>query len=158
MTTAAEQQPATWLVVFGEIEGFRWVTENQKMAFSAGKCSRARRIRREDRLIFYMARGAYHNPTRDRSQLMGIATVEGDVNPLSRTVLIQGKQFTCGCPLRIEHILPERRGVPFDDRFVQRLRFIKRKEVWGQYLRSGLVHLDGRDAAVLYRAVLDRGS
>ncbi len=154
--TKAQPKPAAatataqngWLVVFSEIDGLRWVLKNRKMAFSAATCPRAARIEPGDEMILYVARGAFHNPTRDRSQVIGLATVAGPVKRLRKPVSIAGRDFTCACPLEFGLVLPERHGVPVEP-LVDRLSFIQRKEVWGQYLRSGLIRLSTQDLALL---------
>jgi hypothetical protein len=144
------QERMGWLVVFAEIDGLRWVVKNRRMAFSAGTCPRASQINPGDDLILYVARGAFHNPTRDRSRLGGLATVNSSVTPFRRPVKIAEREFTCGCDLDIRLLLPERQGVPMDP-LVLKLRFIKRKDRWGSYLRGGLIPLPRRDFRMLVR-------
>ncbi len=142
----------TWLVVLAEAEGLRWVLRERRMAWSAASAKRASQIRPGDRLVLYVARGAFHNPTRDESRLLGLATVTSPVEPLPRPLELAGRTFVVGCSLDLEVVLPERGGVPVHP-LVPRLSFIKRKEAWGQSLRSGLVPLPERDAAILTRAI-----
>ncbi len=99
-------------------------------------------------MIRYVTRGAFHNPTRDRSQLAGLATVTTPVRTLRRPVQIAGRQFALACNLRIDVVLPERKGIPVAP-LVSRLSFIKRKEVWGQYIPVGLIELPAHDLALL---------
>lgn len=144
-----------WLIVFGEIEGFRWVVQHGRMAFTERTCPRAARIRKGDELVLYVGRGAFHDPTRDRSQLAGWATATSGVEPLPRPLALAGREFVCACDLRIRKVLPERQGVPIAP-LIPRLDFIRRKDVWGQYLRNGLVELPPNDLEVL-RSALDAG-
>ena len=143
---------AGWVVVLAEAEGLRWVLEHRRMAWTEASARRAAQLRPGDALVLYVARGAFHNPTRDESQLLGLAEVAGPVRPLPRPVRIAGREFVSGCDLRIEVALPERRGVPVRA-LVPRLSFVRRKEVWGQYFRSGLVRVPPEDLAVLASAV-----
>lgn len=145
-----------WLIVFGEIEGLRWVIRSKRMAWSAATCPRASRLRPGDQLILYVGRGAFNNPSRDRSQLVGLAEVLSPVRPLRKPVVIAGREFVCACDLRLQSILPERGGVPMEP-YVERLGFIRRKDVWGAYLRSGLVELPTDDLALLRRAIAESG-
>lgn len=141
-----------WLVAFGEIQGLRWVLEHERMAFSPGLSRRAVRIQPGDSLVLYVTRGAFHNPTRDRSQIVGIATVKSPVTQLRKPVAIGEREFTSACDLETDMLLPERQGLPVEP-LVARLSFVKRKEVWGGYFRSGLVELPDRDFRTLARAL-----
>jgi hypothetical protein len=144
-----------WLVVLGEVEGLRWVLKNEKMAFTAARRSLASKIEPGDRMVLYVGRGAYHNPTRDRSQIIGLATVRTAVKDLRAPIEIAAREFICACSLEIEVALPERQGVPIDP-FIRSLSFVKRPEVWGQYFRSGLTPMNERDFRVLLKALEDR--
>ncbi len=141
-----------WLVVLGEVEGLRWVLKNQRMAFAAARRALASRIEPGDRMVLYVGRGAYHNPTRDRSQIIGLATVRTAVKDLRAPIEIAGREFVCACALQIEVALPERRGVPLEP-LIGKLSFVKRPEVWGQYFRSSLSPLSERDFRVLWKAL-----
>jgi predicted RNA-binding protein len=122
------------------------------MAWTEASARRAEQIRPGDRLVLYVARGAFHNPTRDESQLVGLAEAVGPVRRFPRPVRIAGRSFVCGCDLRLEIVLPERRRVPVRP-LVPRLSFVRREEVWGQYFRSGLVRVPPQDLEVLAEAV-----
>lgn len=141
-----------WVVVLAEAEGLRWVLEHSRMAWTEASSRRASRVRPGDRLVLYVARGAFHNPTRDESQLLGLAEVLSPVRRFRKPVEIAGRRFVCGCDLRLEVVLPEREGVPVRP-LVNRLSFVKRKDVWGQYFRSGLVQVPAADLRVLERAI-----
>jgi hypothetical protein len=130
----------------------RWVLKNNRMAFSPGTCRRAARIQKGDPVVLYVGRGAYHNPTRDRSQIIGVGTVESAIRPLARPIEIAGREFTCACDLSLALIFPERDGVPVEP-LVPRLTFIPRKEIWGQYLRTGLVEISAADVRTISSAM-----
>lgn len=141
-----------WVAVLAEVEGLRWALKNSRMAWTAGSASRASRVTRGDGLILYVARGAFRNPTRDRSQLGALAEVASAVRIFRRPVAIAGREFVCGCDLDIEASLPERAGVPVAG-LVGELSFVRRKEVWGQYFRSGLMSVSEEDFGVMARAI-----
>jgi hypothetical protein len=141
-----------WVVVLAEAEGLRWVLERGRMAWTEASWRRAAQVRPGDPVVLYVARGAFHNPTRDESQLVGLAEVAGPVRRFPRSVRIAGREFVCGCDFRIEVVLPERGGVPVRP-LVPRLSFVRRKEVWGQYFRSGLVRVPPADLEVLAGAI-----
>lgn len=144
--------PGGWVVVLAEAEGLRWVLERSRMAWTEASARRAAHIRPGDRLVLYVARGAFHNPTRDESQLLALAEVVGPVRRLRAPLELAGRRFVVGCDLRFEAVLPERRGVPVRP-LVRRLSFVKRKDAWGQYFRSGLVRVPPEDLEVLAGAI-----
>lgn len=141
-----------WLVVLAEAEGLSWVLEKSRMAWTEASAGRVSRIQAGDRLVLYVARGAFHNPTRDESQLLGLARVASPVRRLRRPVELAGRRFVCSCDLRFELVLPKRAGVPVR-RLVDRLSFVKRKDVWGQYFRSGLVQVPPHDLDLMAAAI-----
>lgn len=141
-----------WVVVLAEAEGLRWVLERSRMAWTAASARRAERIRPGDRLVLYVARGAFHNPTRDESRLVALAEATTPVRRLRQPVELAGRTFVVGCDLRFEARLPERAGVPVRP-LVPRLSFVRRKDAWGQYFRSGLVEVPEPDFEVLAEAV-----
>ncbi len=150
----AEGESASWLVILSEAEGLHWVLANRRMAFSEGQTPRAREIRKGDRIFLYVSRGAFHNPTRDHSQLLGIAAVLTDVVSLREPVVIRERSFVSGCRLKFERLLPEREGILFRP-LVPRLKFIRVKATWSAYMRQSLIRLSPSDAAVLDAALVD---
>jgi hypothetical protein len=150
--TTRSKARARWLVVLAEVEAFRWVVANEQMAFSAGQASRISQMTPGDRLVLYMARGAFHNPTRDMSHLSGLAKLRSDVRPLRRPLIVASREFSFACDLEIEVVLPERTG-PLVKPLVPRLKVVKRKDVWGHYFRNGLIALPEADYQLLANAV-----
>jgi hypothetical protein len=142
-----------WLVVLGEVNGLRWVMANSRMAFTAARRSLASQIEAGDRIALYMGRGAYHNPTRDRSQVIGLAAARSRVRNLRTPIRIAGRVFVCVCDLHIDLVLPERHGAPVEP-LISNLSFVKRPDVWGQYFRSSLVPIGKPDFDLLGRAVM----
>jgi hypothetical protein len=138
-----------WLWVFGEIKGLRWVVAHKRMAFSRAGV-RAEAMREGDRAVLYVARGAFHNPTRDTAHLAGLATVTGQAT--STAVEIGGRRFPVSVPIRIDLLLPERTG-PEVAPLADRLSFVKRAEVWGVYFRNSPKRLAETDFRILAGAV-----
>jgi hypothetical protein len=121
------------------------------MAFSEGMARRARKIQPGDQLVLYLARGAFHNPTRDHSQLAGLATV---TNPLERSQRSCESltEFTWGCDLELTVVLPERRGIPIQF-LVPQLSFVQHTQHWGISLRPGLLALPDADLELVTTAI-----
>jgi hypothetical protein len=150
---AADQHQAVgWLVVFAEVQGFRWVVQHSRMAFSEGMASRARRMGAGDQLILYLARGAFHNPTRDRSHLAGLATVMSPMERLPEILRIGNREFAWGCDLDLAVVLPERQGVPIHS-LLSQLSFVQDKQRWGVSFRPGLIRLADPDLQLLTTAI-----
>ncbi len=143
--------PGTWLWVFGDIRGLRWVLERGTMAFAAHAAARLRGMAPGDRAVLYVTRGAFHNPTRDRAYLAGLVEVTSpprETEPLE----IAGRAFSILVDFTPVRVLPERQGPPVRD-LVPRLQFVKRPEVWGQYFRASPIRLGGGDFHVLSDAI-----
>ncbi len=100
------------------------------MAFSKGTARRAGRITQRDELILYLTRGAFDNPTRDRSQLAGVAIVTSPVRRLRKPGTIASREFVVACDIDVEVSFSEREGLPSEP-------LIRRKDLWGQYLEAG---------------------
>jgi hypothetical protein len=141
-----------WLVVLAEKEAIRWVLDNGRMAFSEGLCSRAAAMDEGDPIVLSVARGAYHNPTRDQSHILGIARAASRTRRLRTPLELAGRSFSCVLDLSFDLILEERVGTPFKP-LVSNLLFIRRPEVWGHYLRAGLVRITKRDVSTFERAI-----
>ena len=141
-----------WLVVLAEVEGLRWVLEKSRMAWTEASAGRASGIHAGDRRVLYVARGAFHDPTRDESQLVGLARVANTARRLRCPVKLARRRFVCRCDLRFELVLPEGAGVPVP-RLVDRLSFVKRKDVWGECFRSALVQVPPDDLDLMAAAI-----
>lgn len=148
MTRVAEDR--AWIVVLSEAEGLRWVVKYSRMAFSAGSAARAARVRSGNRIILYVGRGAFHNPTRDEAQLGALGVVTSPVRPFRKPIEIAGRQFVCGCDPELQIVL-ERAGILVRP-LMDELSFVRRKGAWGQYFRSGLV-VPARDFEVMSKAL-----
>lgn len=143
----AEMQASTlasdesgWLMVLNEREAIQWVRDARRLAFTEGLCARARRIAVGELIILYAGRTAYHQPLRDRYQLIGAARCLRRVKRLGKPLTLAGREFACGCPIDIMRWFPPRQGVDFLP-LVPRLGFIVRKDAWGHYMRRSLIRL-----------------
>jgi hypothetical protein len=141
-----------WVVVLGERGGVAWVLNESRMAWTEASSRRADRIQVSDMCALYITRGAYHNPTRDEGQLIAVGTMSSPPSRLARPVVIAGKTFVTACDLQITTRLPEREGVSVRP-LVGQLSFVRRKDVWGQYFRSGLIEVSSEDFEVMAHAV-----
>lgn len=113
------------------------------MLFPGHAGPRARRIADGDRAILYVARGAYHNPTRDDARFTGIVTVTSDCRR-QRPVAIGDRDFEWSCRFVVDQLLPERTG-PLVRDLVNDLEYVKKPEVWGVYFRQSPIPLGESD-------------
>lgn len=144
-----------WLSVIGDVEGLRWVIRHDRMAWTVASNRRAASLAPGDGLIIYMSRNAFHNPTRDESQLAAVATVLGTTKPLRKRLAFAGREFVATTDVRFEWCLPEREGVAVKP-LVPRLSFVRKPHAWGQYFRSGLMEIPARDFSILETVLRDR--
>jgi hypothetical protein len=146
-----------WVLVLSEQEGVAWVLDHSRMAWTEASSGRADRVRVGDMCVLYVTRGAYHNPTRDEGQLVALARVSSRPSRLARLVVIADKTFVTGCDLRLTNLLPQREGVSIRP-LVEKLSFVKRKDIWGQYFRSALIEVSPEDFEVMAQAVRSAAS
>jgi hypothetical protein len=97
---------AAYLLVLGEREAILWVLLNEQMAFPATPRREVSALQPGDELVLLTTRGAYHNPTRDRTRVIGTATVQSKVTQLNPQVEIAGRTFASGCQIKVETLAP----------------------------------------------------
>jgi hypothetical protein len=95
-----------YLLILGEREAISWVLREQRMAFPSTPRAEVAALAVDDRLLLYTTRGAWHNPTRDRGRIIGIATVTNAVRLLDEPIEISGRRFSSGCELSIDGLIP----------------------------------------------------
>jgi hypothetical protein len=142
-----------YLLVLGDREGLGWVIANSRMAFSARQVQAAGRLAAGDRLLLYATRGCFHNPTRDRGRIFGLASVASDLVELDPPVELAGRQFATACDLLIEGLTPFRTGLELAP-LVPSLRVFPKPAAWSGRLRRTLLELPEDDARMLTRRVV----
>lgn len=150
--TRRSDEAAGWLIVLADKEGLRWVLDHSRMAFSERIGLRARKMKVGEPLILYTARGAFGNPTRDQSQLQGLATIASPVHRRRMPLVIGDRSFPWECDLDLKVAFPERKGVPVNP-LVSRLAIFPRKDAWAYYLKAGLLAVDSHDVRILSSAI-----
>jgi hypothetical protein len=145
---------ASYLLIIGEAEALRWIVANERMAFAAHRTRDASRIATGDRLLLFTTRGCFHNPTRDRSRLVGEAEVTSEVTPLDDPLEIAGREFSSACDLTLLTLAPFRQGVEFVP-LVKRLSIFPDERSWPVRLRRTLVPLPAGDADLLRHELHD---
>jgi hypothetical protein len=141
-------EPASYLLVIGEREALAWILREQRMAFPAGRKASTSRLQPGDRLFMLTTRGCYHNPSRDRTLVIGVASVATQPEILATPINVAGRDFGIGCDIAIELLAPIHRGVEVAP-LVHSLRAFPHKESWSATLRQTLVALPSADVRLL---------
>lgn len=145
--------PVSHLLVIGEREALAWILREERMAFPAARAASAGRLQPGATLLMLTTRGCYHNPTRDRTLVIGESTVTSAPVLLEKPIRIARREFVMGCSLRIEKLAPIRHGVEVAP-LVASLEVFRNKRAWSATLRQTLVALGASDTGLL-RAELE---
>jgi hypothetical protein len=142
----------SYLLVIGDAAPLAWVLAEQRMAFPKLRRSQAAALEIGDELFIYTTRGCFHNPTRDRGRVMGLALVRSDVQDLVEPVVFGDRRYTSGCTLDIQGIASLHDGVELGP-LVPQLHAFPDPRTWSVRLRRPLLRLDEHDAALLKRQI-----
>jgi hypothetical protein len=146
------RKSASYLLVISDRDALAWIVREQRMAFPALRRREVTGLRSGDELLLYTTRGCFHNPTRDRGRLIGIATATSPVTDLDPVVRVAGREFPLGCDLQIERLAALRGGVELAP-LVSRLRVFPDPTSWNVRLRRPLLALPTSDAKLLRRQI-----
>jgi hypothetical protein len=136
-----------WIIVIGEQAALEWVLASERMGFR--DTTYVPHIDVGDRFALYTTRGAFHNPTRDESQIVALGEFASKVQ--HRAVKIDDCLYPRSCKLHISAQLEPRHGLPFRP-LVSQLNFIQSKHGWAATMRRTLVSLGPADYATIERA------
>jgi hypothetical protein len=141
-----------WLCVIGDRDALWWVLSERRMAFPVSRRRRAlSELQSGDALYLYATRGAFHNPTRDRGRVIGLASVDEEVRELAEPFELDDRVFPVGCGITVETLSPARTGVELAP-LRERLKGLP--SAAGAYqmaLRQPLLRLTPADARLLDR-------
>ncbi|GAA3813315.1 hypothetical protein GCM10022226_37560 [Sphaerisporangium flaviroseum] len=145
---------SSYLLILGEREAVAWVLREGRMAFPPTSRSEVNKLKVGDELFVLTTRGCWHNPTRDRTRVIGLAKVVSDVVAYEEPVSIAGRDFTRGCEIEVEQLTPYLTGVDLVP-LVPRLETFpdKRAGAWSIRLRRPLLELAEADAHLLRDAL-----
>jgi hypothetical protein len=138
--------------VLSEREALVWVLEHRRMAFPTHRCSEVAKLSPGDRLLLYTTRGCFHNPTRDRGRVVGVAHAASSVSGLDPPVTIAGREFGLGCRLTVDTLAPFPSGVELAP-LVTELSVFPDPASWSARMRRPLVPLSEADAELLVAAL-----
>ena len=147
----------THLIVLGERDALRWVLRERRMAFPPYRRSAAQRLQPGDPLLLYVTRGAFHNPTRDRGRVIGVASVASPVVDLDDPLTLVGRTFTTGCRLDLKLLCPRGEGVELAP-LVEELSAFPIKHAWSAVLRRAIVPLPQGDATRIKRLLAQKAT
>lgn len=140
----------SYLLVLGEREALAWVLRTSRMAFPPTTRREVDGLAVGDELYLLTTRGCFHNPTRDRTRVIGRATVTTPVVPYEVPVTIAGRDFTRGCDLVVHDLAWYLGGVELGP-LVPRLSAFPDKRAWSIRLRRPLLEISSADAALVDR-------
>lgn len=136
------------LLVLSERTALAWVLREERMAFTAHRASDARTLSLGHRLFLYTTRGCFHNPTRDRGRIIGVATIASTLSDFGEPVHLAGRTFTVGCRLSISKLVPRGGGIELAP-LVQSLASFPNKRPWSARMRQTLVPVVADDIPLL---------
>lgn len=146
-------EAASYLLVISDRDALAWIVREKRMAFPVLRRREVSRLRPGDELLLYTTRGCFHNPTRDRGRLIGIASATSAVNDLDPAVHVAGRDFPLGCDLQITRLAPLRGGGVELAPLVSRLRVFPDPASWSVRLRRPMLALPPSDARFLRRQI-----
>lgn len=109
----------TVIFVVGSRSALEYILDKQVMAFRSSVKTEV--LSAGMRFAIYTTRGAYGNPSKDRSQVLAIGRLVSGVTDQPHS--IGNELFPQSCQLRIEARLPWRNGLAFDP-LVDELAFV----------------------------------
>jgi hypothetical protein len=135
----------TLLLIIGERDALAWILREQRMAFASHREKEASALAVGDQLLMYTTRGCFHNPTRDRGRIIGMARVASRAARLDEPLEFAGREFELECKLRIPKLAPLHGGLELAP-LVSRLASFPASSSWRVRLRQTLVPLISSDA------------
>lgn len=135
-------------------EPLAWIVREQRTALPVARKREAEMLSAGDRLFLYTTRGCFHNPTRDRSRVIGMAVVMGKATSLARPVRFGGRDYAFGVGLQIKLLAPCRTGVEIAP-LVDSLATFPNPRAWSAWLRRSVVPLAGDDGDLLASLLID---
>src|SRR5205823_6104972 len=106
--------------------------------FPSYRRSDAAKLEVGDRLLLYTTRGCFHNPTRDRGRVIGIATVVAPAEDLPQPMRFGKRVFPTGVELEITKLLPRGEGVELAPLIPKLKRSFPNESSWSARLRRAL--------------------
>lgn len=125
-----------------------WILRTQRMAFPPRRGPSLGQLQVGDNFLLMTTRGCYHSPDRDRTRVIGAATMSSPIALLDEPITIVGREFPLACDLEIASLAPFREGVEIS-LLVDQLEVFPHKHAWSAALRRPVVPLPDADAMLL---------
>jgi hypothetical protein len=146
----------SYLLILGDREAIGWVLTTGCMAFRDRNRSGVSSLRVGDWLYVYSTRKAFGNPTRDRGRLIGTAIVGTEVSRLARPVTFGGRDYSFGCDLKLDSLVPLGDGVELAPLVPVLETLSSAGRGWPSLLRRPLLRLSPNDAEFLSGELTNR--
>lgn len=141
--------PSSNLVVIGEEIALMWILREERIALPKPRyASQQRHFVAGDQLFLYTTRGCFHNPTRDRSRVIGRAVLTSDMAEVERPIQLAGRDYPFEAALRIDILAPAGHGVEMAQ-LTSLLSCFPSGKSWAPFLRRSTVPLTMADTEVL---------
>jgi hypothetical protein len=136
----------SYLLPIADREPLIWILRERRTAFPIYRRREAERLARGDLLFLYATRGCFHNPTRDRGRVIGVASVKRPAHDLTEPVRFGEREFPIGVDLGFEALAPRGEGVELAPIVADLPRTFSNPAAWSATLRRALVPFDGGEA------------
>ncbi len=140
---------SAYLIPIAEREPLRWIVTEQRTAFSTHRRREAEALHVGDRVFLYSTRGCFHNPTRDRGRVFGLASVAAEARATATSVEFDGRAYPIAVDLEIEALAPPRGGLELAPLVPHLRRTFPAPTTWSARMRRALVPLDEADAETI---------
>ena len=136
----------SYLLPIADREPLIWILRERRTAFPIYRRRDAERLVKGDLLLLYTTRGCFHNPTRDRGRVIGVATVKRPTQELAEPIRFAEREFPIGVDLALETLVPRDEGVELAPMVADLRKTFANPAAWSATLRRALVPFDAGDA------------
>lgn len=143
---------ANWILVFADHNALAQVITQRTMQFLPTQARRVQQLAVGDEAFLYTTRGAYRNPSLDRSRLVGHVTLTSPVRTSDQENFISGREASHFASISLNRLAAFRSGIDFR-LLVEQLDLTRNRLHWGQMLRQSPVAISIADAVLLARGL-----
>jgi hypothetical protein len=152
----AATNTATYLLPIADREPLIWILRERRTAFPIYRRREAEQLTRGDLLLLYTTRGCFHNPTRDRGRVIGVASVKRPPSELTEPIRFGEREFPIGVDLVFEALAPRGEGVELAPIVSDLPRTFPNPVAWSASVRRALVPFDLGEAQQIVEQLGDR--
>jgi hypothetical protein len=147
---------ASYLLPIADREPLIWILRTRRTAFPIYRRPEAEGLTKGDVLLLYSTRGCFHNPTRDRGRVIGIATVKRRVRELAEPIRFGAREFPIGVDLAFQALAPRNEGVELAPLVAELPKTFANPAAWSATLRRALVPFDDGEAQQIIKELGNR--